>query len=361
MDPFRMWPLRPIGWVYLVSVLIFAGCFSARQNPNQSNWTQKTLQQPDQPLAIYEESQVPNTAYDILGPVVGTACQTDVYSPAAKRSDAVSDLERQARARGANALFNVSCENTGSQSECLSAVRCTGQAARIASVQSLAGLAEGGGEDGFNGGSGSMGTGWVVSPTLVATAYDLIEGRSEIRVSTGDTTLTAAVVASDATHNVALLRIRDSSVLPAPIPFAPGPSRLGEQVFTVGYATFSSESVDMRTSTGIVSAQSGLFGDPRLYQTTVSSPFDGASAPLMDFRGQLVGMLLPNDSGRVGARSRGSTDSFTYAVKGDYVQALRDSVDRGSRSSGGELIRAKAELSSLLNRVRSSILLVKAK
>lgn len=360
MTPFRPWPLRPIHWICLTSVLLVAGCFSARQNPDESNWSQARPQQPTQALAMYEESRVPDAAYDIVGTVEGTACQTDVYSPAAKRSEAVAELQRQARTRGANALFNVTCKRTGSESECMSAVRCQGDAARIASVQSLSGLSQRGSTDGFNGDSESVGTGWVVSQRLVATAYNLVDGRSQFRVSVGDTSVAATLVAGDATHNLALLQTRESSVLPEPIPLAAGPSRLGQRVFTVGYATFSSQSADIRTSTGVISAQSGLFGDPRLYQTTVPSPFNGMSAPLMDFRGQVVGMLLPNDSGRVRTGSRQPADAFTYAVKGKYVRVLRDSLNGARHSEEGGLVRAKAELSSLLNRVRSSILLVRA-
>lgn len=246
-------------------LFLFAGCFPAQQNRDVQPESQ-------QRVVEYEESQFPEAAYNVLGQVVGTACQTDVYSQSVKRSDALADMRRNARRRGANALFDVSCQMNADAMECMSALRCTGQAVRTVSVESLTEMDRRGDTEGFDGDSVSKGTGWVVSSTLVATAYEVVRGRSEFTLSVQDTEIQAQLVASDPTHNLALLRPHDPSALPPEIPLSSTPPQLGQRVFTVGYVQFSSPMVEMRTSTGIISAQSGLFWDPRMYQTTLPSP-----------------------------------------------------------------------------------------
>lgn len=342
--------------VFFLGLFLFAGCFSAQQNREARPESQ---QSPDR-VVVYEESQFPEAAYTVLGQVVGTACQTDVYSQSAKRSDALADMRRKAGRRGANALFDVSCQKNSDASECMSALRCTGRAARMASVRSLLEMDRRGETDGFDGDSVSKGTGWVVSPTLVATAHDVVRGHSEFTVSVQDTKLRAQLVASDPTHNLALLRPHEPSALPPAIPISSTPPQLGQEVFTVGYVQFGSQMLEMRASSGIISAQSGLFGDPRLYQTTLPSPFKNSSTPLLDFRGQVIGMVLPSRADRSGRRPGNDSGSFSYAVKGEHLTALTDSVSHSGQKTNEGLVRAEASLSTLLRRVRASVLVVSA-
>lgn len=184
------------------------------------------MEQPSQVLAVYQESQIPEAAYDRLGEVEGLACQTDVYAPTAKRSDAIAEMRRKARRQHANELINVNCEKAGSELECMSARRCTGKAARIVSARSLAALSNRSGL-GWRGVE-TEGAGWVGSPGVVVTACDLVEGRSEAQLSPRDTVVSANVVASDVVHNLALLRSRRSSVSPAALPVAKTTPRLGQ-------------------------------------------------------------------------------------------------------------------------------------
>lgn len=349
-----------VGGAFVALVVLLAGCFTAQQNRTERS-EPREMERPSQGLAVYQESQIPEAAYDALGEVEGVACQKDVYAPTAKRSDAIAEMRRKARRRNANALVNVNCQKTGRRSECMSALRCTGEAARIASVRSLAEMSNGTASGRRGDDAGIRGTGWVVSPRLVATAYDLVEGRSEFQLSLRDTVVSANLVASDVVHNLALLQPRSSSVLPAPIPVANKTPRLGQRVFTVGYDSFADRALGMRTSTGIISAQSGSFGDPRLVQTTVPFPFNGGSAPLFDYRGQVVGLLLPTRAGDAGMRGRQTSTPFTYAVKGEYLTALADSVAGRQPQVAGALPPAQGSLSTLLDRVRPSVLMVTAR
>jgi len=237
---------------------------------------------------------------------------------------------------------------------------------RVASVESLPRMSQRLGSERRGEDDGQTGTGWVVAPGRVVTSYQLVQDRSEFILSVSDTTVSAELVATDEVHNLALLRPTRMSLLPPSIPLAQDSPRIGASVFTVGYPGHRTEEADLRTATGIVGARTGALGDSRVYRTTIPPSFERGGAPLLNRRGQVVGVLLPTSQEQGLSQSGTSTEPISYAVKNRYLRQLRAELkrdlDASERVSGRRAFaRNRSSLRPLLERVDPSVLPVTAR
>lgn len=342
-------------WGLVILTLVFTGCTILRsQSEEDSGGDERGA------VHIYNESELPRPAFETVGSATGTACKENVYASPPSRAEAVDDLKEQARQQGGEALIDVQCRRGENTDDCPGALRCTGDAVRVASVETVAGETPRSRSDedsDRDGDSARTGTGWVLAPGMVVTSYQLVQDRSEFSVSLPDTTVSATVVATDRVHSLALLRPERPSLLPASIPLAQDSIRMGESVFTLGYSSFRNGAGDLRTITGIISAQSGALGDSRVYQTTAVGFSEHGGAPLLDFRGRVIGVLIPRPSSVSGA--------IDYAVKNTYLRRLRTRFQQRSDSLASTpeqdaFDRGQSSLRPLLERVSPSVLPVTA-
>lgn len=351
-----------VGLSVLALTLALGGCASSKNQAGSDRGDNSA-----KTVAVYDEADLPTSAVDTIGEVTGVACKEDVYAPAPNRAKAVEELKRQAERRGGNALINVRCRRGENADDCSGAYRCVGEAVQVVSVESLPRMSQRfrSGEIGES--DEQTGTGWVVAPGRVVTSYQLVRDRSEFTLTVSDTTIAAELVATDEVHNLALLRPTRTSLLPPPIPLAQDSTRIGASVFTVGYLSYETGETELRTATGIISAQSGTLGDARVYRTTIPSSFERGGAPLLNRRGQAVGMLVPASRGQGFSQSRVTSEAISYAVKNEYLHQLlaRLNSDEGDSledpSESIEFARRQTSLRPLLERVGPSILPVTAR
>lgn len=343
-------------------VLVLAGCASSKNQTDSDAGGEGA-----QTVHVYDEADLPASAFETVGEVTGAACKEDVYDSSPTREEGVEALKRQAERQGGNALISVRCRRGEGTDDCPAAYRCTGEAVRVVSVESLPRMSQRLGSEGLGEGDGQTGTGWVIAPGRVVTSYQLVQDRSEFILSVSDTTVSAELVATDEVHNLALLRPTRMSLLPPSIPLAQDSATTGTSVFTVGYPSARTEEADLRTATGIVSAQSGALGDGRVYRTTVPSSSERGGAPLLNRRGQVVGVLLPTTSQEQGlSQSGASTEPISYAIKNQYLRRLQAELNRdldaSERGSGRRAFaRNQSSLRPLLERVGPSVLPVTAR
>lgn len=350
-----------VSFSVLVFILAVVGCASSKNQAdgNRGSYGAKTV-------FVYDEAELPASAFEPIGEVTGVACKEDVYASSPNRERAMEELKHQAQQRGGNALVNVRCRRGESTDDCPGAYRCVGQAVEVVSVESLRRMSQRLRSDEIDTSGEQRGTGWIVSPGRVLTSYELVRDRSEFTLFVADTTVDAELVATDEIHNLAVLRPARSSMLPPPIPLAQDSMRIGASVFTIGYPSYESGETDLRTATGIISAQSGTQGDARVYRTTIPASFERGGGPLLNWRGQAVGMLIQTSRSQGLAQTRAGSESISYAVKNEYLHQLltRLNVDPdslGTTSEGIEFAREQTSLPSLLERVAPSVLPVTAR
>lgn len=134
-------------------------------------------------------------------------------------------------------------------------------------------------------------SGIAAAPGLVLTADHVLEREEDLSVQTHDgRTLAAQLAGRDPTTDLALLRVADLDLDPAPM--AAAPARVGQLVLAVGRPTSSGP----MASIGIVSAVGGPVRTGRgaileQYIRTDATPYPGFSGgPLIDTQGAVLGV-----------------------------------------------------------------------
>jgi serine protease Do len=161
------------------------------------------------------------------------------------------------------------------------------------------------------------GTGFALtSEGYIVTSYHVIQGGDSLLIEGSNRQrYHAEPVYSDIKHDLAILRITDKKFAGfGRLPYAikSGPADLGERVYTLGYPR-----EDVVYGEGSLSARSGFEGDTAFYQVSIPVNPGNSGGPLMDERGNLIGVV----SGR-----QNDAQSAAFATKSSYLVRLVDSL-----------------------------------
>lgn len=154
------------------------------------------------------------------------------------------------------------------------------------------------------------GTGFAVSSNgYLVTNYHVIRDADSVYVQnqSGDS-YHARVIYSDEKYDVALLKIDDStfkSQSPLPYAFKRSESDLGEDVFTLGYPKDN-----VVVGRGYLSSATGAANDTISYQVSIPVNPGNSGGPVLDGRGNVIGMISAKQSSMEGA---------AFAIKSAYV------------------------------------------
>jgi len=205
------------------------------------------------------------------------------------------------------------------------------------------------------------GTGWPVVGGYVVTNHHVIAGRHEIVLVRKDgVKIKATVVADDAINDLALLKPASQKNIPPALPLANHPVQVGEQVFTVGYPHPDLMGIEPKLTQGIVNARTGITNDPRTYQISVPIQGGNSGGPLINMRGEVVGVTTSKLSAAKVFKWTGDLpQNVNYAIKSGYVQILLSSID--PVTSVSVLPVMKGSLAGLAKRIEGSVLMVIAK
>jgi S1-C subfamily serine protease len=202
------------------------------------------------------------------------------------------------------------------------------------------------------------GTGWPVAGGYVVTNHHVIAGRKTIFLyRTDGVKISASVAVDDVTNDLALLKPDNGKLLPPALPLANRAAQVGGHVFTVGYPHPDMMGKEPKLTDGIVNARTGLKNDPRVYQISVPLQGGNSGGPLINMRGEVVGVTTSKMSAiKVFKWTGDLPQNVNYAVKVGYVRALLSSVD--SASSVPVLPVRKSDLATLAKRIEGSVLMV---
>ena len=169
----------------------------------------------------------------------------------------------------------------------------------------------------------STGTGFFLSSDgLLATNHHVIEACSSINVQTADRKLRPArLVASDATNDLALLKLEATPKLFAVLrPSA----RLGEDVSAFGFPHTDLFATTGNFSTGGITASSGLGDDTRYFQISAPVHAGNSGGPLLDDRGNVVGVVTSKlNSLKFAARNGGEVpQNVNFALKASLLTSF---------------------------------------
>ena len=171
------------------------------------------------------------------------------------------------------------------------------------------------------------GTGFVVSQSgHIVTNNHVIDGCiGDIHGNlSGEAQVSLRIVSTDGTNDLALLQgppgsfkgvasIRDKSI------------RSGDNVVAIGYPFHGLLTSDFTVTTGIVSSLSGLLNDTRFLQISAAVQPGNSGGPLLDSKGQVVGIVAAKINALKFAKATGDMpENINFAIK---PGALRDFLD----------------------------------
>ena len=201
------------------------------------------------------------------------------------------------------------------------------------------------------------GTGFAISSDgYLVTSYHLVKDFNSIYVVNKiDSTIRyeAELIFKDETSDVAFLRVDDtlfSSFGSIPYSFQRKSSNLGEYVYTLGYSK-----QDIVFGEGSISSLTGFNEDSLSIQISIPSNPGNSGGPLLNSKGEIIGMLCAKNNESEGA---------TYAIKSDKLFSLMDSLN--NKLPENKIVLQKhntisaLERTKQINKIRSLIFRVEA-
>lgn len=204
----------------------------------------------------------------------------------------------------------------------------------------------------------STGTAFYVSRNgHLVTNWHVIDGAESLLVLGSDGGAREAVlVSSDPSNDVALIKV-DGTAVPLPVS-NDGQLEKGEEVFTLGYPLVQLQGQEQKATFGRVNSLSGLQGDIRFVQIDVPIQPGNSGGPLVNRRGEVVGVVTATLDQLVALQTAGSLpQNVNYAVKSDYVVPLLRMHGVAPLLSHGQ----PGDIPELIRRAEDSVALLIAK
>ena len=196
------------------------------------------------------------------------------------------------------------------------------------------------------------GTGFAITSSgLIATAYHIISGNDSVYVQNiAGRSFKAKVVYTEPESDIAILKIVDTAfknLAPIPYTFKRSESDLAESVYTYGYSQDAGVFGE-----GKLTSANGLNDDSLDYQISVLVNPGNSGAPLVDARGNIVGIVNAKET---------QYEGVNFAIKSRY---LLDAIDSLNKSDSKIYLNTKNTLSTLntvqqLKKVKNYVFMVK--
>lgn len=159
----------------------------------------------------------------------------------------------------------------------------------------------------------------ISSEGYLITNFHCIENAAEITIKgiDGDftTKYAAAVIASDPSNDLALLKLSNKNLKFPSIPF--GLKTVGvaqaEKIYALGYPKAVSMGEEVKITEGIISAKSGAQGDISKFQISAAVNPGNSGGPLIDEEGNVIGVIYAKST---------IAESAGYAIKASYLDTF---------------------------------------
>jgi S1-C subfamily serine protease len=208
----------------------------------------------------------------------------------------------------------------------------------------------------------SVGTGWPISAGYVITNHHVVDSAAEILLlDVSGQQIKARPILSDAVHDIAILQVVDTALLPPALPLSTTDINVGARVFTMGFPRIDEMGVTPKLTDGVISKLSGLQNDPASYQTTVPIQPGNSGGPLLNMRGEVVGVVRS----MIGVRhmQTGETRAFENASCATKIDRLSKILSKLQPPADAlqTLPHEPENMAALRIRLQNSLLIVVAR
>jgi S1-C subfamily serine protease len=207
-----------------------------------------------------------------------------------------------------------------------------------------------------------MGTAWpTISGYVVTNNHVVSESNNVVLISAFGQEIPAWTVLRDEASDIALLEVSDWHKLPAALPLASSQAKLGTSVFTIGFPRADVMGTTPKLSDGVISGVNGLRDDPASYQTTVPIHPGNSGGPLVNMKGEVVGVV----TSMLGIRDEtqgniSMLQNTSCALKIERIEHLLDLLPQ--REPVIKALPSRCDtLEALADRVQGSVLIVVAR
>ncbi|MDP1677099.1 MAG: trypsin-like peptidase domain-containing protein, partial [Bacteroidota bacterium] len=178
----------------------------------------------------------------------------------------------------------------------------------------------------------STGSGFIIAETgLLVTNWHVVNGNNSIEVYLPqiEKSYFAEIVLKDANNDVAILRLKDfeySKIFEKSPPFTiiqSNQSKLGQDVFTLGFPLGDILGKSAKLSTGTLNSLYGLKDDPRLFQISTPIQPGNSGGALFNKNGEIVGIVVASLNAKYFYENADIIpQNVNFAVKSDYLLNL---------------------------------------
>lgn len=223
-------------------------------------------------------------------------------------------------------------------------------------------------------GERSYGTGFFVGEDVLATNCHVIRDAREIMVKIGESVYPANVIVKDSTNDLALLRVvyqssGNSIAVRKPKPLTTGAVRLtkiGSQVFTIGYPMPTDLGVNAKISEGIINSLSGMEDDPRMFQISIPIQPGNSGGPLINEKGEVIGIVTSTANSLYFVKYHGTIpQNVNFAVKINYLANLAMSIDGmpevGKSDDGNTVQAGTLNAEQTMMRFKDAVVLIESR
>lgn len=178
------------------------------------------------------------------------------------------------------------------------------------------------------------GTGFLITEGYIVTSYHVVSDATTIKIVMDGSLRGAKLIKADPANDLALLqvavRLGDilSSTAPRSLPIVSSRDvKLGDSVITLGFPNIGLQGVEPKLTRGEINSLSGIQDDLRLFQMSVAVQPGNSGGPLVDMRGNVIGIVAARLNDQVAFETSGALpQNVNYAVKSSFILAFLDSV-----------------------------------
>jgi S1-C subfamily serine protease len=180
-------------------------------------------------------------------------------------------------------------------------------------------------EDDYSETFSTTGSGLGISSNgIIITNFHVIEGAKTIKVrginSNLEISYNGKIILCDKNNDLALIKIEDnrfSTLGKIPFSFKKTQSKVGENIFVLGYPLIGTMGDEIKLTNGIISSNCGYQGDVTSYQISAPVQPGNSGGPLFDKQGNVIGLITSKHL---------NTENVSYAIKNVYLMSLIESL-----------------------------------